>query len=66
MSFAMEVNSAKVKYSEKFIDTVYDYQTTIVEKSNGKLLVSFIHWFNFIDFYSNWRETFIQRLEDEN
>lgn len=36
----MEISSSKVKYSENFIDTVYDYQTTIVEKSNGKLLVS--------------------------
>lgn len=36
----MEISSTNVKYSENFIDTVYDYQTTIVEKSNGKLLVS--------------------------
>ena len=38
----MEISSAKVKYSEEFIDTIYDYQTTIVEKSNGKLLVRII------------------------
>lgn len=36
----MEISSANVKYSENFIDTVYDYQTTIVEKSSGKLIVS--------------------------
>lgn len=36
----MEVSSANVKYTEDFIDTVYDYQATTVEKSNGKLLVS--------------------------
>lgn len=36
----MEISSDKVKYSENHIDTIYDYQTTIVEKSNGKLLVS--------------------------
>lgn len=40
VSEKMEVSSENVKYSEDFIDTVYDYQTTIVEKSNGKLLVS--------------------------
>jgi hypothetical protein len=38
----MEIQSANVKYTEEFIDSVYDYQTTIVEKSNGKLLVSFV------------------------
>lgn len=38
----MEIHSANVKYSENYIDTVYDYQTTIVEKSNGKLLVSLV------------------------
>jgi hypothetical protein len=36
----MEISSSNVKYSDKFIDTKYDYHTTIVEKSNGKLLVS--------------------------
>lgn len=36
----MEISSANVKYSDSFIDTIYDYQTTLVEKSNGKLLVS--------------------------
>lgn len=36
----MEISSANVKCSENFIDTVYDYHTTIVEKSNGKLLVN--------------------------
>lgn len=36
----MEISSENVKYTDDFIDTVYDYQTTIVEKSNGKLLVS--------------------------
>ncbi|KAG5672835.1 hypothetical protein PVAND_002925 [Polypedilum vanderplanki] len=35
----MEISSPNVKYSENFIDTVYDYNTTFVEKSNGKLLV---------------------------
>lgn len=38
----MEISSANVKYSEEYIDTVYDYQTTLVEKSNGKLLVSLV------------------------
>jgi hypothetical protein len=36
----MEISSTNVKYSENFIDTVYEYNTTLVEKSNGKLLVS--------------------------
>lgn len=36
----MEISSANVKYSENFIDTKYDYHSTIVEKSNGKLIVS--------------------------
>lgn len=36
----MEILSENVKYSENFIDTVYDYNSTVVEKSNGKLLVS--------------------------
>lgn len=45
----MEVSSANVKYSEDFIDTVYDYHTTTVEKSNGKLLVSKVELLRFID-----------------
>jgi hypothetical protein len=36
----MEISSAKVKYSEDFIDVVYDYSTTYVERDNGKLIVS--------------------------
>lgn len=35
----MEISSSNVKYSENFIDTIYDYQTTVVEQSNGKLMV---------------------------
>ncbi|CRK95020.1 CLUMA_CG008506, isoform A [Clunio marinus] len=35
----MEISSTNVNYSESFIDTIYDYQTTFVEKSEGKLLV---------------------------
>lgn len=42
----MEISSANVKYSENFIDSIYDYQTTLVEKSNGKLLVSIDRQFN--------------------
>lgn len=36
----MEISSAKVKYSQEFIDVIYDYNTTYVEKDNGKLIVS--------------------------
>lgn len=36
----MEISSEKVKISEEFIDVVYDYNTTYVEKDNGKLIVS--------------------------
>lgn len=36
----MEISSANVKYSNEFIDVVYDYSTTFVEKANGKLIVS--------------------------
>lgn len=41
----MEISSTNVKYSDNYIDTVYDYHTTIVEKSNGKLLVRIDYWF---------------------
>jgi hypothetical protein len=43
----MEIKSENVKYSEKFIDTVYDYQTTFVENSDGKFIVSIIQKYNF-------------------
>lgn len=36
----MEISSANVKYSNEFIDVVYDYNSTYVEKANGKLIVS--------------------------
>lgn len=36
----MDISSDKVKYSEEFIDVIYDYSTTYVEKDNGKLIVS--------------------------
>lgn len=58
----MEISSSNVKYSDNFIDTVYDYQTTMVEKSNGKLLVSseeytsprlLIHSTIDVEFFSN-------------
>jgi hypothetical protein len=38
----MEIKSPNVHYSENFIDVMYEYQTTIVEKEkSGKLMVSF-------------------------
>lgn len=39
----MEVLSRNVNYSENYIESVYDYSTTFVEKSDGKLLVSVIN-----------------------
>lgn len=39
----MEISSPNVKYSKEFIDVVYDYNTTFVEKSNGKIIVSVHH-----------------------
>lgn len=36
----MEISSSKVFYSEQFIDVIYDYNTTYVQKDNGKLIVS--------------------------
>lgn len=36
----MEITSEKVQYTDSHIDVEYDYQTTFVEKSNGKYLVS--------------------------
>lgn len=36
----MEISSANVNYSNDFIDVVYDYNTSYVEKANGKLIVS--------------------------
>lgn len=36
----MEITSDKVQYTDSHIDVEYDYQTTFVEKSNGKFLVS--------------------------
>jgi hypothetical protein len=38
--FSFPQSSDQLKIIEKYIDTKYDYHTTIVEKSNGKLLVS--------------------------
>lgn len=43
----MEVQSENVKYSENYIDVIYEYNTTVVEKSDtGKLMVSFQFLFN--------------------
>jgi myo-inositol-1-phosphate synthase len=40
MSTQMEVQSDQVQYSQNYIDVVYEYQTTIVDKTDsGKLLV---------------------------
>jgi hypothetical protein len=39
----MEILSDKVDYSENYIDCIYDYSTTFVEKSNGKIRVSNIY-----------------------
>lgn len=37
----MEIVSENVRYSEDYIEAIYDYSTTLVEKSNdGKLKVS--------------------------
>lgn len=36
----MEISSANVKYSNEFIDVVYEYNSTFVERANGKLIVS--------------------------
>ncbi|CAO1420597.1 unnamed protein product [Diamesa tonsa] len=36
----MEITSDKVQYTDSHIDVEYDYQTTFVEKSNGKFLVT--------------------------
>lgn len=38
----MEIISENVHYSENHIESIYDYNTTFVEKSNGKVLVSII------------------------
>lgn len=36
----MEISSSAVQYSNEFIDVVYDYNISHVEKTNGKLIVS--------------------------
>ncbi|XP_070503970.1 inositol-3-phosphate synthase isoform X1 [Chironomus tepperi] len=35
----MEILSDKVRHSENYIECIYDYNTTFVEKSNGKIIV---------------------------
>lgn len=60
----MEISSENVKYSENYIDTVYEYQTTVVEKSNGKLVVSSRNRFFVCRLSPSWNFPRIDELEN--